>query len=256
MQNQFLVSPFFLDQPLPRLSELAQPGWTVSRPSLGDGDMVERLADVHRPISDFVAGAIGQGRRPVCISGDCVAAIAMLGGLQRARVSPALIWFDAHGDFNTWETSPSGFLGGMPLAMLVGRGDQRLNEALDVWPLSEDRVILTDARDLDPGERESLENSRVNHIPDVGGLLETGLPAGPIWVHFDTDVIPAEEAPAQNYPVKGGSPPAVIRAALERLASSGRVVAASLSSWAPAMDPDGKSRDICMSVFGALLDPS
>lgn len=256
MQNRFLVSPFFLDEPLPRLSELADQGWTVSRPRVSGGDILDRIADVHRPVSDFVTRTVGQGHRPVCISGDCVSAIAVLAGLQRARVSPTLIWFDAHGDFNTWETSPSGFIGGMPLAMLVGRGDQRLTEALDAWPLSEDQVILTDARDLDPGERESLKNSRVNHIPDVRGLLEMDLPPGPIWVHFDTDVIPAEDAPAQNYPVQGGSSPAVIRAVLERLASSGRVIAASLSSWAPAMDPDGESRDTCMSVFGALVNPA
>jgi arginase len=62
----------------------------------------------------------------VSIAGDCVATMGVLAGLHDAGITPTLIWFDAHGDFNTWETTPSGFLGGMPLAMIVGRGEQTM----------------------------------------------------------------------------------------------------------------------------------
>ena len=62
------------------------------------------------------------------------------------------MWLVSHGDFNTWETTPSGFLGGMPLAMLTGRGDQRMLEAVGLDPLADNQVWLSDARDLDPGD--------------------------------------------------------------------------------------------------------
>lgn len=62
-------------------------------------------------------------------------------GLQRAGIDPNLIWFDAHGDFNTWETTSSGFPGGMPLAMIVGKGEQTMPEAVGLRDLPEGQVI-------------------------------------------------------------------------------------------------------------------
>ena len=121
-------------------------------PPLPDGDTTTRMSAVHETIAGFVVDTLATGQRPVSIAGDCCSAIGMLTGLQRAGIDPTLVWFDAHGDFNTMETTLSGFLGGMPLAMLVGRGDLALPEAVGLAPLPESRVILTDGRDLDPPE--------------------------------------------------------------------------------------------------------
>ncbi len=60
-------------------------------------------------------------------AGDCVASLGVAAGLQRAGIEPSVAWLDAHGDFNTWETTPSGFMGGMPLAVLAGLGDQSIS---------------------------------------------------------------------------------------------------------------------------------
>ena len=187
------------------------------------------------------------------IAGDCCAAIGVLAGLQRAGVEPTLIWFDAHGDFNTWETTPSGFLGGMPLAMLVGRGDGTMPAAVGLKPLPEASVFLTDARDLDPAEREALLDSEVVHLPDVEDLMAYPLPGGPLYVHFDVDVVTPEEAPTQNYPAPGGPSSSTLDAVFRRLAGSRRLMAVSVSSWNPKLDEDGGSQKVCISLLETLI---
>jgi arginase len=135
--NHFILTPFVLDQPSPDLEILAQSGWTINRPNLSDGNLQYRLSALHQPLADLVAQTVASGHRPVSIAGDCCTAIGVLAGLQRAGQDPTLIWLDAHGDFNTWETTSSGFLGGMPLAMVVGRGEQTRVNAVGLRPLPE-----------------------------------------------------------------------------------------------------------------------
>jgi arginase len=252
MDNAHIVSPFYYTKPVPQLAALAGAGAEVQEPALG-GDIQADLMRIQAPIADAVSIAARSGRRPVLTCGDCCAAIGVVAGLQRAGIDPTLVWLDAHGDFNTWETSPSGFLGGMPLAMIVGRGDLTMPGAVGLRSLAEDRVVLTDARDLDPGERAALEASGVRHVPDTATLLDTDLPEGPLYVHFDTDILPAEDAPAMNYPVRGGAPPATVKAVLARFAASGRVVAASMSAWNPDLDGDGATERLCRDAFEALV---
>ena len=192
MINRFILTPFFLDQPELGLEPLVEPDWVINKPRLPDGTSLKRMAVLYEPLAELVHLAIRQGERPVSIAGDCCTSLGVLGGLQRAELEPTLIWFDAHGDFNTYETTPSGFLGGMPLAMLVGRGEGSIVQSLDLDPLPEERVILSDGRDLDPGERGALAGSDILHLPDVIQLLNYDLPPGPLWVHFDTDVIDLE----------------------------------------------------------------
>jgi arginase len=249
MKNSFILTPFFLDELDNEAQDLAKPGWQIVKPELSPGTKQGRMVELYRPLRDNVFEALRAGKRPVSVAGDCCASIAVLAGLQKARLNPTLIWFDAHGDFNTWETSPSGFLGGMPLAMLVGRGEQTIVEGVGVGNLAEDRVMLTDARDLDPGESEAVEDSAVTHLKDVSDLLEWSLPDGPIWVHFDVDVLNTDELPAVSYPAPGGPSADILRRVFKRLASTGRVAAVSLSSWNSELDMDGRSRELSMELL-------
>ncbi len=118
---------------------------------------------------------------------------------------------------------------------------------------AEASVILADARDLDPGEREAILASDVVHLTDVGDLMEYPLPGGPLYVHFDVDIDTPEEAPAQNYPASGGPSSSIVETVLRRLGGSGQVVAVSLSSWNPRLDQDNGSQRVCMSLLEALV---
>ncbi len=251
--NQTLLTPLFLDTRVPGLEALARPGWVLNTPTLPAGDQQVRMGVVHRALADLVAASLAAGRRPVSIAGDCCTAIGVAAGLQRAGVDCKLIWFDAHGDFNTPKTSPSGFLGGMPLAMLAGRGDLTMPGAVGLAPLPEKRIILTDGRDLDPEEREMLQRSGVVHLGDPTTLIDFDLGDDPLWVHFDVDVVALADSPAQNYPAAGGPAAATLQAVFEALAATGHLTAVSVSTWNPELDRDGRSATISMALLEALV---
>jgi len=238
---------------MPGLEPLIEGDWLINDPHLPEGTPQIRMSALYESLADLVSASIKEGELPVSVAGDCCTSIGVLAGLQRADLNPTLIWFDAHGDFNTWQTTPSGFLGGMPLAMLVGRGEQTIMEQLKVKPLSEEMVILSDGRDLDPGEREALADSNIIHLLKTREILDYKLPPGPIWVHYDTDVIDAGEAPAMNYPVGGGPGEAELQRIYSYLAKTKQIAAVSISTWNPELDPDGRSRVVSMGLLSELI---
>lgn len=255
MRNRFLLTPFALDEPAPALEALVEPGWSVNSVALPGGGAQRRMSALHQPIAEHVTAAVRAGDRPVSITGDCCTTLGVSAGLQRAGLDSAVLWLDAHGDFNTWETSPSGFLGGMPLAMLVGRGEQTMVEALGLRPLREDRVILSDARDLDPEEGKAVAASAVHHERDVRTLADHHLLDRPLYVHFDIDVIDPRDAPAVRYRAAGGVSADELAVVFDALARRARIVAVSMTTWVPDLDSDGRCRALCMDLLRRLTGP-
>jgi arginase len=222
-----LVVPFFMGEAMPFLGQVAGDEELV--PEIPDGAPTDRMAILY----DHVAQWVAEHPDPIVYSGDCVSAIGVLAGLQRRGIDPTLLWFDAHGDFHTWDTTRSGFLGGMPLAMITGRGEQTVVAGTGLQPLPDEQVVLVDARDLDPGEDEAVAASgmRVAAVDEVPSLDL----AGPLHVHVDVDVVDPAELPAVNYPARGGPSLASMEGALAALAATGRVAAFSVSSWNPEL---------------------
>lgn len=253
MRNRFILTPFFLDEPSLELESLAQPDWRVNRPVLPDGGRQQRMSALHQPIAEFVSNAVLQGDRPVSIAGDCCTTLGVIAGLQQAGLNPALLWLDAHGDFNTWETTPSGFLGGMPLAMLVGRGEQTMAQWVGLHPFPESRVILSDGRDLDPQEKQALAQSEVHHVVDARSLPDHPRLTNPLYVHFDVDVINPNDAPAVSYRAAGGPSSADLQAVFQSLSRTKQIVAVSMTTWTPQLDGDGRSRTVCMGLLHFLI---
>lgn len=220
--------PFFMGDPMPGF-QVPSPH-EVLDPALPAGDPQHRMGALYRHLTDRVATLDDV----VVYAGDCVSTIGVLAGLERKAIHPTLIFFDAHGDFNTWETSPSGFIGGMPLAMLTGRGEQTIVESAGLTPLPDERVVLVDGRDLDQGEDAAIAASGVR-VATVAEMATNQLPDGPIYVHVDGDVVDPTEMPAMNYPAPHGPSLREVRRALDALAATGRVVAFSVSSWNPTL---------------------
>jgi arginase len=182
---------------------------------LPEGGAWERMAVLYDRVADAVAGAVEAGERPVVMSGDCTTSLGTVTGLQRAGIDPAIVWFDAHGDLNTLESSPSGYLGGVVLRLLLGYGRELIADRLGLRDVAEERVTLTDARDLDPGEADYLAGAAVRHLTNVNHLEEDTLPEGPIYLHLDLDVVAG--LPGALYPAPGGSPVAEVAAAVRRV---------------------------------------
>jgi arginase len=182
----------------------AEPG----RPRNWDEDL-----PAARPVLEAAAAeisaALDQGELPVLTASDCSICIATLPTLAVRVPSVRILWIDAHGDFNSPETTPSGFLGGMCLAAACGRWDAGWPETID--PAT---VHFLGVRDLDPGEREDVERAGI----------KAGVPEeGPVYVHFDCDGLDPEVMPVQ-FPVPGGLSAEDVRDALATLAARGRLV--------------------------------
>jgi arginase len=208
---------------------------------------------LHRQISTFVSDSVRRGNRPVSVSGDCCSAIAVVAGLQHAGLDPAVVWLDAHGDFNTAETTVTGFLGGMPLAMLTGRGDQMLMRGASCRPVPDAQVLLTDSRDLDPAEAELLRGSAVRRVADPASVVEALPPDRPLFIHFDTDFLNPVDAPAMLYPAAGGPRLAEALALAADLARTNRVAAVSVTAWDLDGDADRTTELACLQVLDSLL---
>lgn len=252
MQHRYILTPFFLDEPRDALRAVADPDWTLNAPRLTIGETQTRMSALHEPLAQFFAETIQRGERPVSVAGDCCSTIGVVAGLQRAGVNPTLLWLDAHGDFNTWETTPSKFLGGMPLAMLVGRGEQTMPNAVGLTPFAEAHVVLSDARDLDPGEILALQNSQVQRLSDLNALLASDRLNAPLYIHFDTDIVNPEDAPAQSYIAQGGPSADAVRGFFRALRSK-NIVAVSMCAWNPALDTENKTQIISMELLRELV---
>jgi len=120
----FLV-PYHLDEWLP-IADLPVGFERVIEAEFGGGEPWSRVSALQREIAHAVAGAV----RPVVVAGDCTAALGVVAGLRRRGVDPSVVWFDAHGDLHTPDSSTSGYLPGMPLRMLIGDGDDTVTRTI------------------------------------------------------------------------------------------------------------------------------
>lgn len=227
---QTISVPYHLDEYVSGFDAPVSPDHTITA-ELPDGDAWARMASLYRPVADTVAATTRRGERPLVMSSDCTTSLAVVAGLQRAGQAPSVVWFDAHGDVQTLETSTSGYLGGIPLRLIAGYRTELIAEAIGLTPVAEDAIVLVDARDLDPPERTYLERSRIQHVA-VDELATDVLPSGPIYLHIDLDVINPEYLPGQLFPAAGGPTEDAVAQAVSWVVDVGRVAAVGLGcTW-------------------------
>ena len=167
--------------------------------------------------------ALSDGRYPVLTASDCSICLATLPLLARLRPDADVLWLDAHGDFNTPETTPSGFLGGMCLAGACGQWDTGFGGDLDPA-----RVVMCGVRDVDAGERALLDMRGVGLVSSPSDLAS--LVAGrPLFVHLDLDVLDPGVLPA-TFPAPGGLSDGGLRTLLAEVAASAELVGAEITS--------------------------
>jgi arginase len=253
-------APYFLGERLPQRTEIddirasglaAHIGatWVDLAPDFARGP--DPITAVNHALADTIAAH--RETFPIIFASDCTSALGAVKGLAPAD-GLGIVWLDAHGDFNTPEISPSGFIGGMPLAMLVGRGRQDLMAGVGLSPLREADVILADARDLDPDERIALQSSAVRHLPDLHDLLNAPLPDGPLYVHLDVDVVNPADMPATSYTAPGGPSLDDTAAVLRRVARDGHPVGLLLGLWNGALATDKRPLEGVIALVRAFIE--
>jgi arginase len=217
------AGPFRLARELGVEAEEIEPASAFRREITTAFELYRALATRVREANDF----------PVVLSGNCGSAIGAAAGVGTERL--AVLWFDAHGDYNTPDTSDSGFLDGMCLSILTGRAFKSIAATIPGFaPVPASRTIHIGSRDYSPGEREALVADGVRMTPDFDGI-----DADRILVHVDLDVIDPRFGRANQFAVGGGlSADDVLRVidqARERFTIAGLV----LASYDPSCDPEG-----------------
>jgi arginase len=217
-----------------------------------------RIVAAQRELARLVTQAVTDGELPIVLAGNCSSAV---GTLAAAPPDVAVVWFDAHADFNTAETTTTGMLDGLALSMVTGRALRGLTSTVSGFvPVREDRVVLVGARDLDPPEEDALGRSPVRRVAAgeaesrmTGALRELGDPAPPVYVHLDLDVLDPASARANQYAAPDGLSPSALCHALTAIAGTAPLYAFAITAYDPSWDDDGWTRRAAIEALGALV---
>jgi len=181
-----------------------------------DGGWEDDLRESHGCLLEAggqLEDAMTGGRYPVLTSCDCSICLTTLPTLVRQRPDAWVLWLDAHADFNSPDTTPSGFLGGMCLAGACGIWDSGLGSGVDPA-----RVVMCGVRDVDAGERVLLDTRGVGRVESPSQLTDV-LDGRPVFVHLDLDVLDPGILPSP-FPAPGGLSDGGLRTLLTEVAGA------------------------------------
>jgi arginase len=205
------------------------------------------------------------GKFPLVVSGNCFMALGAIAGL--GSVDLGIVWFDAHGEYNTPETTVSGYLDGMGLATATGDCWRMLAASIPEFrPVPAETIVLVGGHDFDPGEMSRLLNSRLALVSaaDIAsrGIRNALSPAldqlkqrsVQIYVHIDMDVFDPAEVRGNELATAGGTSIEAIEEAITVLRSQFVIAGVGLAGYDPSCDPDGNTRRTAYRLLALLFD--
>ncbi len=223
-----------------------------------------QITEVCRRVYEAGKNAVIEGSFPLFLGGDHSIAIGSIGGVSH-DASTGVIWIDAHGDFNTPKTSPSGNVHGMPLAALTGNGDAALvNIGRDGLKVNPENVVLIGIRSLDEKERQHLKKSGVT-VYTMRDIDEVGISAltnkalmklihmKRIHISLDMDAMDPVEAPGVGTPVPGGLTYREAHLLMEIIADSGKLSSMDLVEINPILDQANKTAGLAVDLTVSAL---
>ncbi|MCI0661047.1 MAG: arginase [Acidobacteria bacterium] len=232
------------------------------------------IAAACQKLSAQVQTALERDSIPIILGGDHSIAIGSVSGLasyyRKRDQQIGVIWFDAHGDMNTAETSPSGNIHGMPLAAILGRGAKELTEINGFSPkVYPENCVLIGARSIDPEEAAAIKSSNIR-VMTMRELDERGMSAiidEAVWlasrntagfhVTMDMDFVDPFYAPGVGTPVPGGPTYRESHLAMEKIADSGRMISFELTEVNPVLDVSNRTAELgvqlILSAFGKKI---
>jgi arginase len=216
-----------------------------------------------KQIAMIVREAVAAGQFPLVLAGSCDVSKGILSGFDHARCG--VIWIDAHGDFNTPESTISGFFPGMSLAVITGHCYRNYWAQIgNNAPISEAATLILGVRDLDPAERERLERSAIRVVSwregkpqaDVlASLDELAKRTSEIYLHIDMDALDPEVAPGVvDHPVPGGLSLQDMQETIRAVAVRFRIRAAALCTYNPDLDQDEKTLHARLRIIELLSE--
>ena len=238
---------------------------TVERVDRGEPfrDSASASLAVGKRLAPVVRRAIEAGQFPFVLAGGCDVSEGILSGFDHGQCG--VVWFDAHGDFNTPETTTSGYFDGMSLAVITGHCYRNYWAQIgNSAPVPESATLLLGVRDLDPAEREHLDHSAVQAVKwcegkpqgDVWAALDRLAQRVPeVYLHIDMDSLDPNVAPGVVFdPVRGGISLEDMEESIRAVFARFRVRAATLAVYNPDRDPDDKTLRAGLRIIGVLAD--
>jgi arginase len=233
----------------------------VRRPEAGKAQVV---AEIGRNVARAVAVAHSQRRFPLVLSGGCLVAVGVVTGLQRTGRELRVVWIDAHGDFNTPESTPSGYWDGMALAAVCGRSLPEVFKSVELRPIHFRNVVHLAGRCFDPPEVEDFERLQLSVVtPDAVGseeclhLLAEGAPGAAanrdLYLHIDLDGLDPQDTPAVSYPCAGGPPLAAVLNCFAALKLPAAMTLATASFAGASEEQAARTVDTCRRLLDAFL---
>jgi len=231
------------------------------------GGYLKEITTVCRSVYEAGRQAMADNTFPLFIGGDHSISIGTVGGVSH-DVSTGLIWIDAHADFNTPETSPSGNIHGMPLAVLTGEGDENLvNIGRKGKKIDPENVVLFGIRDLDAMEKERLKKTGISVYTmrdiDEQGISSVANKALMKFLHMkrlhislDMDAIDPVEAPGVGTPVPGGLTYREAHLFMEIIADSQKLTSMDLVEINPILDQANKTAKLAVDLTVSALGKS
>ncbi|MBM3125552.1 MAG: arginase [Chloroflexi bacterium] len=232
---------------------------TITNPKLKYMDCIIPMS---RRVAGAVATSVQAGHFPLVLGGDHSLSIGSVRGAARSR-RIGLIWIDAHGDFNTAETTPSGNIHGMSLAILAGLGEKSLvqlwDEAIPV--INPKNIAVIGARDLDAGEKDNLQEAgamvmSMEQIDRYGmvAVMEKAIEhvsreVDGLYLSLDLDALDPEHAPGVGTPVAAGMTTREAHLACELIAESGKLIGMDLVEVNPILDVQNRTAELAVE-FG------
>ncbi len=226
----------------------------------------EEFSEGTRRVKDKLTGLVDSSRITFCLGGDCAFVPGSLAGLKTVyKGKIGMIWLDAHGDFNVPETSPSGFIGGMPLAIACGRGPRLPKDIESQRPLLEEkRVVHVGSRSLDLGEDEMLQSSvklfpakeiKKRGLGEIAVQMARFLSDSSDWIvaHLDVDVFDPSIMPGVDFPEPGGLTDHDVLEIFQALQSTGKLRVVDLTAYNPTLDKGGRGRSLLLNLIPRLM---
>lgn len=231
---------------------------------------LEEVVAANTILANRVHDIIGEGNFPIVLGGDHSIAIGTLAGLADRYDNLGVIWYDAHADLNTSDTSPSGNIHGMPLAVSIGLGHEALVNIRDFAPkIKPENVVIIGARSVDPGERELIREKGIKvfsmHEIDKLGMSEVmtqtiqyfkDRKVDGVHLSLDLDGLDPLYTPGVGTPVAGGITYRESHLAMEMLYASEMVTSAEFVEVNPILDEKNKTADVAVGLMGSLLGES
>jgi arginase len=226
---------------------------------------LDEILDTCARLADEVARARGEGALPLVLGGDHSVALGTLSGLAGASGLGGVLWFDAHGDLNTPETTPSGNVHGMPLAAALGLGGAEFaRDGLELPALDPQHVALIGVRSLDPGEQATVRElglavytisdvDRRGVEPVLREALDRVRGAGFVHLSVDLDVVDPEFAPGVGDPVRGGLSYREAHLAMELVAEGTSLDSLEIVEVNPIRDHENTTAGLAVELAASAL---